>query len=298
MGFFSEVKQRIWPEINDLAAAQKAADQGFWAAIVSVTITTILILLNLSGANIFDLGLMNLIDVSLLVAVAFCIKKKIKIAPLIGALLYLLGQIVFIIEYKIPNVPMIIVFLVMYSNSYRGILAWHKIKKESDDEYNNRQVIPNVLGSVVLVVIMILGYFAVQDSESLNLPVIYTWSEASGELTKSVSEKVVFSEGEVPVYLFLDYPQTPLESGIVVTNQRFTVFGAVDGDFRIWPVHLSRVREVKKTASDAVLQRNTYSFTIDLGTEDSVMDFVLPHEKGRDEIMVTYIQNTASALRQ
>lgn len=298
MSRFAKMKEGLWPAISDIETAHKASKQGFWAATISAGFTLLVVAANLAGADIFNLDIWSLLDVAIFILVAIGIRKKIKVAPIVGLVVYSFSQVIMMAEHGRTNFVMLIIFCLMYINSYRGIISWHKFKKAAGPTHNSKQRKFDVLGFVGIAIFVVLLLMGMNSNEDLDLPTIYNWSDVASETATSLGERNVYSVDERPVYLYVDSPEDSLASGIIVTDQRMTIFGLEEGEFKTWPIHLSRIKKIEKIGQSSFFDTTKHQFTVDLDSNDTVIEFEFPSEKGLDNKLIAYLKGMSSKWRQ
>ena len=120
---------------TEIEKAAKAIKGGWVAALVSAAITLVVTILGATGTA--DLGLnadwYMLVDVGLLLILAFFIYKKSRIAATIMFGYFLLAKIFIIVETgQFQGFIMAFVFLFFYGNAMLGTYRYHRLKTAED----------------------------------------------------------------------------------------------------------------------------------------------------------------------
>jgi hypothetical protein len=127
----NNLKNWIWPPVDNIESAKQAARQGFWASLVIIGITIIFILLSLSGNKILDVDLWALTDAAIFALIAFGISRFSRSAAVAGLIVYLLEKIYIWISHGIlGNIIIVIILTLAFVNSIRGTFAYHRLLKE------------------------------------------------------------------------------------------------------------------------------------------------------------------------
>jgi len=120
----------IWPPVTDTASAQKASKQGLWACAWCAGATLFLIVLSVLGVRLFDFDMWALLDALLFIVIGWGIYKMNRFAAIAGLALYIIERAVMWSEYGPKNPVMALIISLMFINSLRGILAYHRYGKE------------------------------------------------------------------------------------------------------------------------------------------------------------------------
>lgn len=117
-----------YQDINDLKAADKAINGGFWAAIFVTVVTSIVVALSFAGINMFKIGPSALIDAAIFAAIAVGIKRRSRFAAVAGLVLYIIERIyMFQHNGNTGGIIMGIAFTLLFLNAVRGTYAYHRM---------------------------------------------------------------------------------------------------------------------------------------------------------------------------
>lgn len=178
----SDASDWFWPKITGLESAKRAARQGVWAAMITVVVTSVFVILAHAGVQVFDIGTEALVDAALFLIIAWGIHRMSRTAAVGGLGLYLLEQIHMWSTQGPKGLPLVAILALMYINAIRGAFQYHKILHS---RLNIRNVfILNALGLLyssavfvmTVVVLVIVGVAGVDikaiDEQSLGYVII------------------------------------------------------------------------------------------------------------------------------
>jgi hypothetical protein len=119
----------LWPKISDAESARRAAMRGCWAAVISAVVTALVVAAGLYGLEtVQGVDAYALVDVALLVLLAWGIRKMFRTAAVI-ALVYFVGSKVLLYSANgVGNPIVFIVFCLLYINGVRGTYAYRQFK--------------------------------------------------------------------------------------------------------------------------------------------------------------------------
>ena len=120
----------IWPCITDTISAGNAAKQGFWACTYCAGATLLFVVLSVFGISLFGFDKWALLDALLFIVIGWGIYKMNRFAAIAGLALYIIERAVMWSEYGPKNPVMAIIITLMFTNSLRGIFAYHRYTKE------------------------------------------------------------------------------------------------------------------------------------------------------------------------
>ena len=109
-GYFSW----LWSPIYDSETASSAAKRGFYVAIFSALVTTIV--------AVWKENILILVDAGIFAIIGFAVFRMSRVASILGLCFYLFEHG----EPKGARFPMFILIVIMYINSIRGTFAYHQ----------------------------------------------------------------------------------------------------------------------------------------------------------------------------
>jgi serine/threonine-protein kinase len=107
--------------------------KGAWvAALVSASLTLVLILIAISGTRIYSFDAWALIDVFLILGLAFGIYRKNRACAVVMLVYFVFSKIVLLIEgAPAASLPMAFIFLYFYWQGVVGTFRYHALLKQS-----------------------------------------------------------------------------------------------------------------------------------------------------------------------
>ena len=123
---------------EQLTAAEKAIKGGWIAALISLGMTALIMLISLMspnadlGAAFSGAGLELLIDLALIAVLAFFIWRKSRTAATLMFLYFLASKIIQIAAGDYRGIFMGAVFLFFYGRAVWGTFTWHKLRGKQD----------------------------------------------------------------------------------------------------------------------------------------------------------------------
>jgi len=123
-----------WPTTGRLADAERAADQGFWAALACAGVIALIATVSVfAQASVIGIDPFAYVDALLFAIIAWRIRRRSRAFAVIGLVLFILEKI-----YQFATQPMAysgaivaIALLVAFANGIRGTFAYHRILAES-----------------------------------------------------------------------------------------------------------------------------------------------------------------------
>lgn len=127
-GFLSAIRQFLWPSLGNTEQAKKACREGFFAAVIVASLTT---LVAISGALGFNLW--SLVDAGIFAVLAWGIYKLSRTATLAGIVFFLIEKANDFMNGTLTFGSALTagVLLLMFTNGARGAVAYHRIQKGS-----------------------------------------------------------------------------------------------------------------------------------------------------------------------
>lgn len=126
----------LWPTIDDLESAKKAAHKGAAAAFVITIVTGVVSFLAVQGVAIFKelTDASSFIDAGLFLVIGFFIYRLSRIAAVIGLLLYIGEQVISIQTHGFRFSVMMILLTSYFIAGVRGTFEYHNMNKNETPE--------------------------------------------------------------------------------------------------------------------------------------------------------------------
>ena len=107
-------------------AIRKKIRYAWLAGLTSIAVTTILIIVSISGTNIMGLDASSFIDVGLMSVFTFGIYRNSRVCAILMLLLFLANKILFWYQTGSPNgLPLALVFICFYTQGVIGTFQYH-----------------------------------------------------------------------------------------------------------------------------------------------------------------------------
>lgn len=133
----------IWPEIIDDKSAEKAAKQGFWAALYCSGATILFVVLANFEPQFDAVNMYALTDAFLFTIIGFGIWRMSRTASVAGLLLYMFER-AYAWTTSGPKNPIIaLIFVLLFIHSIRGTFAYHNFKKEEIEKPQAKELASN-----------------------------------------------------------------------------------------------------------------------------------------------------------
>jgi len=124
----SNPANRWWPEIHDTDTARRVARQAFWAAIIVVVITLLLVGLAAAGKSVGGVTPIALVDAGMFALIALGIWRMSRVAAFAGLLLFGIEKLLMAQSMNVGNIVTAAVLLFAFANGVRATLAFHRLR--------------------------------------------------------------------------------------------------------------------------------------------------------------------------
>jgi len=122
-----------WPELGNLADAEQASNQGFWAAVVCGVITALFATVAaFSGKDIIGINPLAYADAVLFGVIAWRIRARSKTFAVIGLALFVIEKILQLATQPASlgfGIFVAVALLFAFINGVRGTFAYHRMKE-------------------------------------------------------------------------------------------------------------------------------------------------------------------------
>jgi hypothetical protein len=179
-------KNRIWPVIVDGESAEKAARQGFWAAIFAAIINFTFVSLEINGSG-------ALVDAAFFAVIAFGLYKMSRSAAVLGIVYYFLTRAGWWSYRDWQNVWLAGLISLMFINSIRGTFAYHKLKMASPRELSSPSkatTLSRNLDPIIVVLAIIFLFWSYAMFNEMDQPPLSRTSNALAPDQISLSSKL------------------------------------------------------------------------------------------------------------
>ena len=117
-----------WPRIHDAETARRVARQAFWAAIVVVVITLLLVGLAAAGKPVGGVTPIALVDAALFALIALGIRRMSRVAAFAGLLLFGIEKLLMAQSMNVGNIVTAAALLFAFANGARATVAFHRLR--------------------------------------------------------------------------------------------------------------------------------------------------------------------------
>ena len=119
-----------WPRIHDAETARRVARQAFWAAIVVVVITLLLVGLAAAGKPVGGVTPIALVDAALFALIALGIRRMSRVAAFAGLLLFGIEKLLMAQSMNVGNLVTAAALLFAFANGARATIAFHRLRSQ------------------------------------------------------------------------------------------------------------------------------------------------------------------------
>ena len=119
-----------WPRIHDTETARRVARQAFWAAIVVVVITLLLVGLAAAGKPVGGVTPIALVDAALFALIALGIRRMSRVAAFAGLLLFGIEKLLMAQSMNVGNLVTAAALLFAFANGARATIAFHRLRSQ------------------------------------------------------------------------------------------------------------------------------------------------------------------------
>ncbi|WP_130618432.1 hypothetical protein [Dyella amyloliquefaciens] len=128
----SKPERWYWPEIGNLADAEQASNQGFWAAVVCAVVTVLIATVAITaGKSIAGIDATAYADAAAFAVIAWRIRARSKSFAVIGLVLFLIEKIIQFATQPLNlgfGIVVAVCLLLAFITGVRGTFAYHRLK--------------------------------------------------------------------------------------------------------------------------------------------------------------------------
>ena len=206
--------------------AIKATKNGAIAACISGAITIVVILIAISTDTEGKLAIFNdpanFADVALILACAFGMYKKSRIASVLIFVYFIAAKVIIAIETQAySGFGMALVFLYFYGKAIQGSFVYHKLMKEENPSYKATTKWSYIIGlPSVLTVIVLIGFALMSTTGVIPSTRVQAGSEMKAEDIFILRAQGIISAEDKVKYFYSQGLSSILESGNILTQDR------------------------------------------------------------------------------
>ncbi|PMQ02745.1 hypothetical protein DyAD56_22990 [Dyella sp. AD56] len=126
-----------WPSFGNMADAEQAANQGFWAAVFVAAVATLFATISaFSSHNVMGIDPFAYVDAVVFAVIAWRIRRRSRAFAIAGLVLFTVEKIFQFTTQPLAlvGILMAIVLFVCFINAVRGTFAYHRMLVASAQE--------------------------------------------------------------------------------------------------------------------------------------------------------------------
>ncbi len=249
--------------------AKKAIKNGAIAACISAAMTVIIVLIAINtdaeGKYAIFNDPANFFDVVLILACAFGMYKRSRVASILIFFYFLVAKVIISIETQsYGGLGLALVFLYFYGKAIQGSFVYHKLEKEENPDYKATTKWTYIISVPSVLIVTVLIGFALMSTVGL---VPSTRVLAKNEIkTKDIatlrSHDIIASHDNVD-YFYSQGLSSILESGNILTQDRVILYFTDEKEgLQVYEISVNEITNVEiesrgDTFNDSVYIVNT-----------------------------------------
>lgn len=249
----------------DRETALKAIRQGAIAACVSAGLTIafigIAIVANADGELALWNDPFNLVDVVLILVLAFGIYKKSRVAAVLMLLYFLVAKIVIAIETQsYSGIVLALVFLYFYGRAVLGTFAYHRIEKAENPDYKTPSKWWYIAGiPSVLLVLLLVGFALFSTTGVMPSTRVQSGEEMYQHDIQALVDHGVLTADDKVAYFYAQGLSSILESGNVLTQDRVILYFTNEGgEVEVYEIFFDEITAVTMEEPGSSLSDSVY----------------------------------------
>ncbi len=285
----------FWPTISDTESAIKASREGVWAALITSSVTVLVIIYGqvTERTIVHGIELISLIDVGIMLVAAWFIRYRLnRFAALFGMLFFVVSNLVLRILNLQSDVGGTVVFLalsMMWLNAVRGTFAYHKFQnaelQQQLDETAKSPLKRRVGISVAIIVtigflgLMVIGIMAPPEG-------VVTWEEVDPRNQQALRESGLLADENRILFLYSTSLTDINENLYVLTEDTIVINETVDGEHQQRVVPISSILTLYVVYSDTWLEDSV----LIVEDEENLHAIPLSTDSGRDREFIAKLE--------
>lgn len=275
--------------------AIKATINGAIAACISAAITIIIILIAIRADAEGRLALFNdpfnFLDVALILACAFGVYKKSRVASVLIFIYFLVSKIIISIETQsYGGLGVGLVFLYFYGNAIRGSFVYHKLEKEENPDYKSATKWTYIIGvPSVLIVLVLIGFALMSTTGVVPSTRVLAKNEIKIEDITTLRSNGIINVNDSVDYFYSQGFSSILESGNILTQDKVLLYYTDEKEgLLVYEVSINEITNVEMESQGDIFNDSVYKVnTID--PERWIKLFLSVEQKG-DQKFVKALQ--------
>jgi len=249
--------------------AIKATKNGAIAACISAAITVIIVLIAISTDAEGKLALFNdpanFIDVALILACAFGMYKRSRVASALIFIYFLAAKAIISIETQAySGIGMALVFLYFYGKAIQGSFVYHKLEKEENPDYKATTKWTYIIGvPSVLIVVVLIGFALMSTTGVVPSTRVQAENEIKTNDISTLRSHGIINANDNVDYFYSQGLSSILESGNILTQDRVILYFTDEKEgLQIYEIPVNEITNVEMesqgdTFNDSVYKVNT-----------------------------------------
>ena len=253
----------------DKIEAIKATRNGAIAALISATLTIVVIAIAISTDTEGKLAIFNdpanFIDVVLILICAAGMYKKSRVASVLIFVYFTASKIIIAIETQTySGFGISIIFLYFYGKAIQGSFLYHKFEKEENPDYKATTKLTYIIGiPSLLVIVAFIGFALMSTIGVIPSTRVQSGNEINADDIAILNSQEIITPKDDIKYFYSHGLSSILESGNVLTQDRVILYiNSENEGMEIYEIFLNEITEVVletegDTLNDSVYRINT-----------------------------------------
>lgn len=285
----------------DKKDAIKATKYGAIAACVSAFFTSLIVSIAIFTDSrdilFYWNDPLNFIDVVVVLACAYGMYRKSRVASITIFLFFLVNQIVMSIELQTfgRNIGVALVFLYFYGRAIQGSFIYHKLEKEENQNYKVSKL-SYIFGIPSVAIIVILMGFLIHSTLVDTSPdLVLTESEMNQTDLELLRNSGIIAHEDSVVYFYSHDRRSIFESGNILTQDRVILYLPHETDSELITIHevfLDEITDIELEEKGGAFYNSI--FKIITNDPERWLMLILTTNQDGDKIFVEEILNRAS----
>lgn len=245
--------------------AIKATTNGAIAACISAAITVIIVLIAINTDAEGKLALFNdpanFFDAALILACAFGMYKRSRVASVLIFIYFLAAKIIISIETQAyTGLGMALVFLYFYGKAIQGSFVYHKLEKEENPDYKATTKWTYIIGAPsVLIVAVLIGLALMSTTGVIPSNRVQAKNEIiTSDISTLRSHGIITAKDNVD-YFYSQGLSSILESGNILTQDRVIFYVTDENEgLQIYEIPVNEITNVEIESQGDIFNDSVY----------------------------------------
>lgn len=283
----------------DRNQAVKATRNGAIAACVSAAVTIIFILVAIKTDAEGKLALwndpFNFIDVALVIACAYGIYRKSRVASVLLFVYFVAVKIIIAIETQsYSGFGVALIFLYFYARAIQGSFVYHRLEKQLNPDYKPPSALTYIIAIPSVILVAALVGFSLMSVAGIvpSTRVLSANEIIDSDMDILRANDIVSAEDNIE-FFYSQGLSSILESGNVMTQDRVILyFTDENGDLQVYEIYLNEITEVVLESQGNAIDDSVYR--VNTRNPDLWLKLYLSSEQKGDQKFVNALRNRIS----